>query len=528
MSQGRRDMTPADAVWLYSEWEKNHQTVSGYMECRGHIDLDDFTALIQERLLDNYPVFGKKAVMSRNPLLMPHWEVDPDFNLSDHIIEVQLPEPRDKPALEKLIGEQRSLLLDRNHPLWTFYLIQGYKGDNSVIHARLQHSIADGWSLVRLILSLADSDDRSQSVSIVDKVRRRKRDRLAQAAKDQVEAASETVSAVVGGAGGVITRGSDVAPSEDAEGESITLSSDQANLVEAGMDISEQVVSTVTDAASSLKAAVKGVLGQLSLHASDVVETADLASRGIRDAIDFTFPARPGKTILHGKPGGEKLVRWIDPIPLADVKAIGKAYNATINDTVMGMITNALRLYLLENDALTVDQLFTAVPISLRKPDEPLPRTLGNKFGLVPVMYPVGLEDPVEQILEIKRQIDDLKSSTMPVVSFGLTSASAVVTPNVERIVHKLNQDHSLAVTTNVPGPRSPISVAGAPVVAMWGMGGLSGNMNMSFGIFSLAGEINFSITSDAAITDDPERVLDHLLDTFELLKDRVGIPAEA
>ena len=76
-----------------------------------------------------------------------------------------------------------------------------------------------------------------------------------------------------------------------------------------------------------------------------------------------------------------------------------------------------------------MDELFTAVPVSLRKPDADLPRTLGNRFGLIPVLLPVSIEDPVEQLHEIKRRIDDIKGSQMPIVSFGLTSAGALATP---------------------------------------------------------------------------------------------------
>jgi hypothetical protein len=78
-------------------------------------------------------------------------------------------------------------------------------------------------------------------------------------------------------------------------------------------------------------------------------------------------------------------------------------------------------------------------------------------------------------------------------------------------------------VTTNVPGPRHEIYVAGGKVLGMWGMGGLSGNMNLSFGIFSLNGELNFSVHSDTGITKDPERILDLFLESVEELKAAVG-----
>ena len=154
----RRDLSPADACWLYSEWEKNHQTVSAFLWTDRRVNPDALREVVQTRLLDRYPVFVQRVVMSRNPVLMPHWEDDPDFDIDRHLEVVDLPPPADKATLEALIGEQRTPLLDRDHPLWKVYLIQGYDG-GSAMHLRIQHSIADGWALVRLFLSLTDEAD---------------------------------------------------------------------------------------------------------------------------------------------------------------------------------------------------------------------------------------------------------------------------------------------------------------------------------------------------------------------------------
>ena len=51
---------------------------------------------MQTRLLDRYPVFVQRVVMSRNPVLMPHWEDDPDFDIDRHLEVVDLPPPADK------------------------------------------------------------------------------------------------------------------------------------------------------------------------------------------------------------------------------------------------------------------------------------------------------------------------------------------------------------------------------------------------------------------------------------------------
>ncbi|MGA7689257.1 MAG: wax ester/triacylglycerol synthase domain-containing protein [Jiangellales bacterium] len=145
----RRDLAPADACWLYSEWENNHQTVSAFMWTDGHIDPDDLREVVATRLVDKYPVFAQRAVMSRNPPMIPHWEDDPDFDVDRHILVVQCPAPGDKAALEALVSAQRTPLLHRARPLKTIYLIQDCEGGTSAVHARTQHAIADGWSPVR-------------------------------------------------------------------------------------------------------------------------------------------------------------------------------------------------------------------------------------------------------------------------------------------------------------------------------------------------------------------------------------------
>lgn len=495
----RRDLTPADACWLYSEWEKNHQTVSAFLWTEGRVDRDEFRDLVRRRLVERYPVFAQRVVMSRNPLMMPHWEDDPEFDLDRHIVEVDLPDPGDRAALENLVSEQRSPLLDRDHPLWTIYLIQGFDGDNSAVHARIQHSIADGWSLVRLFLSLTDEeedaeadagdDDAADGIESDEGHDEASSPSRSERGRESPLRLRRRGARVVRRLRGV-AHPATVAAGREALEETLSVAADPSRFVEFGTDVSESLARRVQEA---------GVRA---------MEAGRFARYGIRDGVDFTFPPRPGKTILHGDVSGTKRVAWMDPRPLAPVKAAGRTHGATINDVLLGAQTNALRQYLLDRDALDVDELFTAVPVSLRALDEPLPETLGNRFGLVPVLLPIGEPDPIAQVLEIKRQVDEIKQSTMPIMSFGLMGFSALTTPDVERLIHKLNQAHSIGVTTNVPGPRHDVWLCGSRVVGMWGMGGVSGDMNLSFGIFTLNGEINYAVHSDAAITPDPEEIV--------------------
>ena len=516
-----RRLSPADACWLYSDFEGNHQTVSALLWTDEEIDPDEFRTLVLERLLAPYPTFTQRIRKSRNPLLMPHWEDDPDFDLDAHLKVIRLAEPGDKPTLEKLVSEQRSKMLDHTKPLWEIFLIQGYRG-GSAIHARIQHAVADGWALVRLVMSLADQEEGAPKVQVADKPQReRKRDRAKEAArdavssaKDAVEDVTESASRAVGAVAGAVRNPRSVparlASGADALSESLELPLDRERFLEFG--------SRTPDLVSGAAESVAEQVGEQMEPITEAVETlADAAG----DALDYLNSPKPGKTIFHGKVSGEKKVDWLEPRPLSPLKLAGKILGATINDMVLGAVTNALRMYLLEEDSLNVDDLLVAMPISLRSPDQPLPRTLGNRFGLVNVLLPVGIEDPVEQVRNIKGQIDQIKDSQLPVVSFGLVSVAALTTPDVERLIHKITQDQSTGVVTNVPGPRTPIKLAGKNVLGAWGMGGVGGNMNICVGIFTLNGQVNFSICSDTAITPNPERILHHIPEAVDILVGR-------
>ncbi|MCB0898200.1 MAG: hypothetical protein KDC40_05165, partial [Actinobacteria bacterium] len=181
-----RRLSPADAAWLYSEWEKNNQTVSSLMWLDREIDPGLFTSIVQERIVDKYPTFSQRLRPSRNPLYLPHWENDPEFDIGNHIEVLQL-ETGTKEELRALVSEQRSQLLDRERPLWKMYVFQGYNGDTTAIHSRIQHSIADGWALVRLVLSLCDDSETVDRPTTIDKPRRRKRDIVGRATAPVVD-----------------------------------------------------------------------------------------------------------------------------------------------------------------------------------------------------------------------------------------------------------------------------------------------------------------------------------------------------
>ena len=72
-------------------------------------------------------------------------------------------------------------------------------------------------------------------------------------------------------------------------------------------------------------------------------------------------------TRLKGKSGGIKKVAWCQPIPLDEVKAVGKALNCSVNDVLLSCVAGAIGGYLKsQGDDVAGQEIRAMVPVNLR------------------------------------------------------------------------------------------------------------------------------------------------------------------
>jgi WS/DGAT/MGAT family acyltransferase len=231
------------------------------------------------------------------------------------------------------------------------------------------------------------------------------------------------------------------------------------------------------------------------------------AKHGTRALAKLLLTGSDADTVLKGELGVAQRVASTRPIGLAEVKRTGHATGTTVNDVVLSAVTGALRSYLLERDS-PVAEIRAFVPFNLRPLSEPIPRELGNKFGLVLLALPVGLQDPQERLAEVHRRMAELKDSPEGVVSYGVLSVVGMTPLSIQRVITDVYSAKGSAVMTNVPGPPHPVYLAGTPVRGILVWAPRPGGMSMSVTIFSYNGEITVSLGADAALIPDPERIL--------------------
>jgi WS/DGAT/MGAT family acyltransferase len=220
------------------------------------------------------------------------------------------------------------------------------------------------------------------------------------------------------------------------------------------------------------------------------------------------------QTRFKGKPKGSKRVAWCEPLKLPEVRAVSRALGCTINDLLLSCVAGAMRRYLAEKDNRTEGvEVRAQAPIDLREPGD---LTLGNHFGVVGVLLPVGVEHPLERMMTVRQRMLDLKTSYEPAVTLGLFAALGHLPKIVQDQLLDLLANKSTAVMTNLPGPTEPLTVAGSRLKQSLFWVPQTGDVGMGVSIFSYAGQVQFGLITDTALVPDPEAVVSRFPDEFE------------
>jgi hypothetical protein len=151
--------------------------------------------------------------------------------------------------------------------------------------------------------------------------------------------------------------------------------------------------------------------------------------------------------------------------------------------------------------------LRAVVPVNLRPESEIV--KLGNRFGLVFLALPVGIEDRGERLRELKRRMDAIKGSSEPMVIYAILNAVGMAGPEVEKIALQIFGSKATGVMTNVPGPREEIYLAGKAMRSMMFWVPQSAKLGLGVSILSYAGQVRLGVVTDSGLVPDPESIID-------------------
>ena len=463
-------MSKVDTAWLRMDTESNLMMIVGVWSIRPGITLAAVRERIGERLLQ-YPRFRQRVV---EDALGAQWVEDEDFDLGRHVVaDILLPlrgESRDA-VLKERVGELAMQPLDPDHPLWQFQLVEDVGDGSSALIARIHHCIADGIALIGVMLSITDGG----------KAPPRRRPKL-------------------------VDPDEPPAPAEEPDW-----------LTDALLrPISNMTVKAIGLAGAGMAKSVD----TLSKRPHPVDSGLALARMGVQalgDVAAFALMADDSPTRLKGKPGTTKVVAWDEGLPLDTVKVVGKALSASINDVLLACVAGAIGSYLAaKGDDPSGQEIRAMVPVNLR----PLEQAwqLGNKFGLVPLVLPIGMANPVERLYAVRSRMQALKGSYQPMMAFGLLSVAGLMIKPVQHAMLNIFARKTTAVMTNVPGPAEPLNFCGGKVERVLFWVPQSGDVGMGVSILTYAGHVQFGLITDSILCPDPQAIIDCFKPEFEKL----------
>ena len=472
-------MTKVDTAWLRMDCDANLMMIMGVWQLAPGVK----HAAVCQRVEDSLLKYNRFKQRVMEDAAGATWVNDRKFDLANHVVLETLPKSakggHQQAALQDRVALLATQRLDPKRPLWQMHLIEDYTGPDgikgSALIVRIHHCIADGIALISVTMSLVDGGAPPPE---------RRKKQAPGGAEDWI---TDTL----------------LKPFTD-------LTVKALGAVGEGASRSLGMLDMLNDPQGGTKRTIaKGVGASMDM--------AKVMMQVIKDGAALALMPDDSKTRLKGKPGGAKKVAWCDPIPLDEVKAVGKALNCSINDVLLSCVAGALGEYLKSyGDDVKGQEIRAMVPVNLRPIEQSY--KLGNRFGLVPLVLPIGVENPIERVYEVRRRMAELKGSYQPLLAFSLLAVAGLMIKPAQDMLLNLFAKKTTAVMTNVPGPKDKLKFCGSTLEQSMFWVPQSGDVGLGVSILSYGGGVQFGVITDSVLCPEPQRIIDEFVPEFAKL----------
>jgi WS/DGAT/MGAT family acyltransferase len=432
-----------DTMFLYGERPDTMMHVASLMPFQPP---DDAPPTLLRDLIDE---------ARRNPVIQPPWNrklryprlvgsplqswvVDEDFDLDYHVRRSALASPGDERELGVLVSRLHSNPIDLSRPPWEMHLIEGLAGGRFAVYAKMHHSLVDGYTGVRLMARSLSTDPGDREMPLFFSVAPRER--------------------------GVREEGPD----------------DGGFVSDLG----------------SLARGLAGQAGSAVTLTRRIVEPV-LRRHRFPDLVDS--PRAP-RSILNRRIGRNRRFAT-QQYELAQLKRLGAAHGATVNDVLLAVTGGGLRRFLSDLGELPAAPLVAFVPVNVRpKGDE----GGGNAVGAMLATLATDVADPVERLRRIvastrsaKAQLEGMTQEAILAYSAYLLAPGGLQAMSALTGVHPPLPLAFNVCVSNVPGPREPLYLRGGRLEAYYPASIPIHGMALNITVLSYAGTLNVGFVGD-------------------------------
>jgi len=470
MGTRMKQLSGLDATFLYLETPAMPMHVGALHVFELPADYKGrFAAALRKHMAQRLP---QAAVLRQKlwwmPLNManPAW-VDADPDLQKHIVEIKLPKGSGMAELEAQVSALHPVLLDRKRPLWKMHVFEGLAPGASglkrvALYTQLHHAAVDGQAAVALANAILDLTPEPRASAALPS-RRPRTFRLDM---------TEMLRGVIGS---------------------------QAQKV---ANIIRELPATV---------------GTLKNAASQAVAGAAFLS-GKKGVSNLTLAPR---TVLNASVTAGRAFASVS-LPLRELKELGRAHGATINDVVLMVCSTALRRYFGKRRALPRKSMVAAVPISLREKGD---TTADNQASMSLISLGTNIADPRKRLAHVKAATAAMKSTMGSVKSILPTDFPSLGIPwlieaatalyGKAKVAERIPQVANLVIS-NVPGPPVPLYMAGARMLTNYPTSIIVHGLALNITVQSYDQSLDFGLMADAAAMPDVRELADAVLIAFD------------
>jgi WS/DGAT/MGAT family acyltransferase len=403
---------------------------------------EEFAAAIARRL-PLVPLYRRKLRKVPFSLGPPVLVDDPKFDLRYHVQQAALPAPGGDQQLQALMARLMTQRLDRDYPLWEYWLVEGLDRGRWALISKMHHAMVDGVSGTDLYRVIFDASPDLP----------------------QLRVPQDTP-----------------APPEPS-----------------GLELAARAVLNGALLPWREGGAIQRALAKPELAVRQAAGTARGIARYAR-----ALPPAAGSS-LSGPIGRQRRYTWARA-SLGDVKAIKNELGGTVNDVFLAAISSGFRALLLTRGEEPAPAMVRSlIPVSVRAAGEE--SIYENRLSALVADLPVEIADPIERLAAVTAQLATLKASSESDAGEAFVSLRQhmpfVVASLFVRLAFSVPQREIVTVTTNVPGPQEPLYALGRRLVEINPYVPIATTLRTGVAIFTYCGQVTFGLTGDYATTPD-------------------------
>jgi WS/DGAT/MGAT family acyltransferase len=427
----------------------------------GPLTVDELRQTVRARL-HRVPLFTSRLREVPLGLDQPYWIADTEPDLHHHIRECWLGPDASLAEVADMVATLHAQHLDRHRPLWELHLIHGLTDNGQAAYLKVHHAAIDGVSGNELLTALLDA-----------------------------------------------VPNPDPPMPPPAAGERRPVHNPRA------AELVGRTALSYLGHPRRLGALLPGLAGPFSALVKKLASLpqAPRVTGSTQDfSVDLTAGARAPATPFNRAIGPSRRLA-LRSVAFEDVLTVKRALGVTVNDVVLAMCAGALRHWLVDRDALPAGPLVAAVPVSTRVAGETA--ELGNKLTMMLASLPTHLGSPLDRVGAVHQGMRGAKDTYGAIPANLLADITRFAMPSLVALAFRLSARLRILerinpfnlIVSNVPGPRTRLFLAGAPVLTYYPVSQVVDGQGLNITVLSYDDGLHIGVLSDAQLVPDPDAI---------------------